>query len=190
MGHTGSIQWAIVSTRFSWMFRYNSESSPPARNAMGWPSAFRERPGRRFFRQSRSGPVFNRCLDAASIYHVVRGIVLDQLNDWLRLHGVWFSIDVSTATQCILGGMGGSFGYGPDHHDISMRMARAVESSMWRAYLIGRWIKNRNWNFLGETVEMKTKLTLTAENVHPILDAAAHTPLSELRRRESRLYES
>jgi len=36
------------------------------------------------------------------------GIVLDHLNAWLRPHGVWFPVDVSTAAQCTLGGMAGN----------------------------------------------------------------------------------
>ncbi|MEO6929968.1 MAG: FAD-binding oxidoreductase, partial [Casimicrobiaceae bacterium] len=36
------------------------------------------------------------------------GIVLDQLNAWLRPKGVWFAVDVSTSAQCTLGGMAGN----------------------------------------------------------------------------------
>ncbi len=36
------------------------------------------------------------------------GIVLDQLNAWLKPHGMWFPVDVSTAAQCTLGGMAGN----------------------------------------------------------------------------------
>ena len=36
------------------------------------------------------------------------GIVLDKLNAWLRPHGLWFPVDVSTAAQCTLGGMAGN----------------------------------------------------------------------------------
>ncbi|QAA92731.1 FAD-binding and (Fe-S)-binding domain-containing protein [Pollutimonas thiosulfatoxidans] len=36
------------------------------------------------------------------------GIVLDHLNAWLRPHGVWFPVDVSTSAQCTLGGMAGN----------------------------------------------------------------------------------
>ncbi|MDS1142063.1 FAD-linked oxidase C-terminal domain-containing protein [Pusillimonas sp. SM2304] len=36
------------------------------------------------------------------------GIVLDHLNAWLKPHGVWFPVDVSTAAQCTLGGMAGN----------------------------------------------------------------------------------
>jgi FAD/FMN-containing dehydrogenase/Fe-S oxidoreductase len=36
------------------------------------------------------------------------GLVLDQLNAWLRPHGVWFPVDVSTAAQCTIGGMAGN----------------------------------------------------------------------------------
>jgi FAD/FMN-containing dehydrogenase/Fe-S oxidoreductase len=36
------------------------------------------------------------------------GIVLDHLNAWLKPHGVWFPVDVSTAAQCTIGGMAGN----------------------------------------------------------------------------------
>jgi FAD/FMN-containing dehydrogenase/Fe-S oxidoreductase len=36
------------------------------------------------------------------------GVVLDQLNDFLRPHGVWFPVDVSTSAQATIGGMAGN----------------------------------------------------------------------------------
>ena len=36
------------------------------------------------------------------------GIVLDHLNAWLKPHGLWFPVDVSTSAQCTLGGMTGN----------------------------------------------------------------------------------
>lgn len=36
------------------------------------------------------------------------GIVLDHLNAWLKPHGLWYPVDVSTAAQCTLGGMAGN----------------------------------------------------------------------------------
>ena len=36
------------------------------------------------------------------------GIVLDHLNAWLRPHGLWYPVDVSTSAQCTLGGMAGN----------------------------------------------------------------------------------
>ncbi|HEV7814098.1 MAG TPA: FAD-linked oxidase C-terminal domain-containing protein [Janthinobacterium sp.] len=36
------------------------------------------------------------------------GLVLDHLNAWLKPHGLWFPVDVSTAAQCTLGGMAGN----------------------------------------------------------------------------------
>ncbi len=53
----------------------------------------------------------NRVLDfnlEAMTVTVEPGIVLDHLNAWLKPHGVWFPVDVSTAAQCTLGGMAGN----------------------------------------------------------------------------------
>ena len=36
------------------------------------------------------------------------GLVLDDLNRWLKPHGLWFPVDVSTAAQCTIGGMAGN----------------------------------------------------------------------------------
>jgi len=36
------------------------------------------------------------------------GVVLDHLNAWLKPHGLWFPVDVSTSAQCTLGGMAGN----------------------------------------------------------------------------------
>ena len=36
------------------------------------------------------------------------GVVLDHLNAWLRPHGLWFPVDVSTSAQCTIGGMAGN----------------------------------------------------------------------------------
>ncbi len=49
--------------------------------------------------------VFDR--DAMTVT-VEPGIVLDALNAWLKPHGLWFPVDVSTSAQCTLGGMTGN----------------------------------------------------------------------------------
>jgi len=36
------------------------------------------------------------------------GVVLDELNAWLKPHGLWFPVDVSTAAQATIGGMAGN----------------------------------------------------------------------------------
>jgi FAD/FMN-containing dehydrogenase/Fe-S oxidoreductase len=36
------------------------------------------------------------------------GMVLDTLNAWLKPHGLWFPVDVSTGAQCTIGGMAGN----------------------------------------------------------------------------------
>src|SRR5437764_259792 len=48
-------------------------------------------------------------LDAANRTCVVEpGIVLDDLNRQLRKHGLWFPVDVSTASRATIGGMAGN----------------------------------------------------------------------------------
>ena len=36
------------------------------------------------------------------------GLVLDELNGYLKPHGLWFPVDVSTSAQCTIGGMAGN----------------------------------------------------------------------------------
>jgi FAD/FMN-containing dehydrogenase/Fe-S oxidoreductase len=64
-------------------------------------------------------------LDAMTVT-VEPGIVLDALNAWLKPHGVWFPVDVSTSAQCTLGGMAGnnscgsrSIAYGNMVHNVA-----------------------------------------------------------------------
>ncbi|WP_118183048.1 FAD-binding and (Fe-S)-binding domain-containing protein [Paraburkholderia phosphatilytica] len=45
---------------------------------------------------------------AARTVTVEPGVVLDHLNAWLKPHGLWFPVDVSTAAQCTIGGMTGN----------------------------------------------------------------------------------
>jgi FAD/FMN-containing dehydrogenase/Fe-S oxidoreductase len=53
----------------------------------------------------------NRILDfdqAACTVVVQPGVVLDRLNAYLKPHGLWFPVDVSTSAQATLGGMAGN----------------------------------------------------------------------------------
>ncbi|NUU03011.1 FAD-binding and (Fe-S)-binding domain-containing protein [Herbaspirillum robiniae] len=53
----------------------------------------------------------NRVVDfdpAGMSVTVEPGMVLDHLNAWLKPHGLWFPVDVSTAAQCTIGGMAGN----------------------------------------------------------------------------------
>ena len=45
--------------------------------------------------------------DAMTV-EVQPGLVLDHLNAWLKPHGLWFPVDVSTSAQATLGGMAGN----------------------------------------------------------------------------------
>jgi FAD/FMN-containing dehydrogenase/Fe-S oxidoreductase len=60
------------------------------------------------------------------------GVVLDALNAWLKPHGVWFPVDVSTSAQATLGGMAGnnscgsrSIAYGNMVHNV-----HAIEATL------------------------------------------------------------
>jgi FAD/FMN-containing dehydrogenase/Fe-S oxidoreductase len=64
------------------------------------------------------------------------GIVLDALNAWLRPHGVWFPVDVSTSAQATLGGMAGnnscgsrSIAYGNMVHNVVAADALLVDGT-------------------------------------------------------------
>ena len=63
--------------------------------------------------------------DAMTV-EVESGIVLDHLNAWLKPHGVWVAVDVSTSAQATLGGMAGnnscgsrSIAYGNMVHNVA-----------------------------------------------------------------------
>ena len=63
---------------------------------------------------------------AALTVTVEPGIVLDALNAWLKAHGLWFPVDVSTSAQATLGGMAGnnscgsrSIAYGNMVHNVA-----------------------------------------------------------------------
>jgi len=75
---------------------------------------------------------------AARTVTVEPGIVLDELNSWLRKHGLWFPVDVSTSAQATLGGMAGnnscgsrSLYYGNMVHNVAaldVRLADGTEA--------------------------------------------------------------
>lgn len=53
----------------------------------------------------------NNIIDFDPVTRIVTvepGVVLDHLNAWLKPHGLWFPVDVSTAAQCTIGGMAGN----------------------------------------------------------------------------------
>jgi FAD/FMN-containing dehydrogenase/Fe-S oxidoreductase len=67
------------------------------------------------------------------------GVVLDRLNAWLKPHGVWFPVDVSTSAQATLGGMAGnnscgsrSIAYGNMVHNVRAIEARLMDGSAVR----------------------------------------------------------
>jgi FAD/FMN-containing dehydrogenase len=73
------------------------------------------------------------------------GIVLDHLNAWLKPHGLWFPVDVSTAAQCTLGGMAGnnscgsrSIEYGNMVHNVSAIDAVLADGTQGRFGRLGQ----------------------------------------------------
>jgi FAD/FMN-containing dehydrogenase/Fe-S oxidoreductase len=67
------------------------------------------------------------------------GIVLDRLNAFLRPHGLWFPVDVSTSAQATIGGMAGnnscgsrSIRYGNMVHNVTAIDARLADGSEFR----------------------------------------------------------
>jgi FAD/FMN-containing dehydrogenase/Fe-S oxidoreductase len=67
------------------------------------------------------------------------GLVLDALNAWLKPHGVWFPVDVSTSAQCTLGGMAGnnscgsrSIAYGNMVHNVVAIDAMLADGTLAR----------------------------------------------------------
>ena len=67
------------------------------------------------------------------------GVVLDALNAWLKPHGLWFPVDVSTSAQATLGGMAGnnscgsrSIAYGNMVHNVQAIDARLADGTLMR----------------------------------------------------------
>jgi FAD/FMN-containing dehydrogenase/Fe-S oxidoreductase len=67
------------------------------------------------------------------------GVVLDRLNAFLRPHGLWFPVDVSTSAQATIGGMAGnnscgsrSIRYGNMVHNVAAIDARLADGAEFR----------------------------------------------------------
>jgi FAD/FMN-containing dehydrogenase/Fe-S oxidoreductase len=79
-------------------------------------------------------------LDASARTVVVQpGVVLDQLNAFLKPHGLWYPVDVSTSAQATLGGMAGnnscgsrSIRYGNMVHNVNAVEASLTDGSHYR----------------------------------------------------------
>jgi FAD/FMN-containing dehydrogenase/Fe-S oxidoreductase len=84
-------------------------------------------------------------VDAGSRTALVQpGMVLDALNAKLRVHGLWFPVDVSTSAQATLGGMAGnnscgsrSIAYGNMVHNVLAIDAVTAEGKRWRFGAMG-----------------------------------------------------
>jgi FAD/FMN-containing dehydrogenase/Fe-S oxidoreductase len=67
------------------------------------------------------------------------GVVLDQLNAWLKPHGLWYPVDVSTSAQATIGGMAGnnscgsrSIHYGNMVHNVAAIDAVLADGAQYR----------------------------------------------------------
>jgi Fe-S oxidoreductase/FAD/FMN-containing dehydrogenase len=72
-------------------------------------------------------------------------MVLDHLNAWLKPHGLWFPVDVSTAAQCTIGGMAGnnscgsrSIEYGNMVHNVAAIDAVLADGTLGRFQRLDR----------------------------------------------------
>ena len=86
---------------------------------------------------------------AARTITVEPGIVLDHLNTWLKPHGLWFPVDVSTSAQCTIGGMAGnnscgsrSIEYGNMVHNVTAIDAVLADGTQGRFERLDRMEKN------------------------------------------------
>lgn len=77
------------------------------------------------------------------------GMVLDHLNAWLKPHGLWFPVDVSTAAQCTIGGMAGnnscgsrSIEYGNMVHNVAAIDVVLADGSQGRFERLDRMQQN------------------------------------------------
>ncbi|MDB5772705.1 MAG: lactate dehydrogenase, partial [Burkholderia sp.] len=61
------------------------------------------------------------------------GIVLDHLNAWLKPHGLWFPVDVSTSAQCTIGGMTGNNSCGSRSLHYGNMVHNVVSVDAWLA---------------------------------------------------------
>ena len=86
---------------------------------------------------------------AARTVTVEPGMVLDRLNAWLKPHGLWFPVDVSTAAQCTIGGMAGnnscgsrSIEYGNMVHNVTAIDAVLADGTLGRFERLDRMAQN------------------------------------------------
>src|SRR5450830_139223 len=59
------------------------------------------------------------------------GVVLDQLNAYLKPHGLWFPVDVSTSAQATLGGMAGNNSCGSRSIRYGIMVHNVVGAKAW-----------------------------------------------------------
>ena len=69
---------------------------------------------------------------AAATVCVQPGVVLDQVNAWLKPHGLWYPVDVSTSAQATIGGMAGNNSCGPPsiRHGNTVPKRRAIDAGL------------------------------------------------------------
>ncbi|NIC05536.1 FAD-binding and (Fe-S)-binding domain-containing protein [Billgrantia bachuensis] len=92
------------------------------------------------------------------------GIVLDHLNAWLKPHGLWYPVDVSTSAQCTIGGMAGNNSCGSR----SIRYGNMVHNVLG----INAWLADgdeANFGFIDE-LDGNRKVRLLAERMQAIAE--------------------
>ncbi|PMR73316.1 FAD-binding and (Fe-S)-binding domain-containing protein [Billgrantia endophytica] len=96
------------------------------------------------------------------------GIVLDHLNAWLKPHGLWYPVDVSTSAQCTIGGMVGnnscgsrSIRYGNMVHNVLGVEARLADGSEVSFGFVDEMAERSQARLLAD------KLKVIAEKVGP-----------------------
>ncbi|MFQ3789173.1 FAD-binding and (Fe-S)-binding domain-containing protein [Halomonas sp. A29] len=95
------------------------------------------------------------------------GVVLDHLNAWLKPHGLWFPVDVSTSAQCTLGGMTGNNSCGSR----SIRYGNMVHNVLG----VDAWLADGSEGHFGffDELPLKGRERALAERVKAIAEGVA-----------------
>jgi FAD/FMN-containing dehydrogenase/Fe-S oxidoreductase len=107
------------------------------------------------------------------------GMVLDHLNAWLKPHGLWFPVDVSTAAQCTLGGMAGNNSCGSR----SLYYGNMVHNVLG----IDAWLADGTTSHFGHLDDMRAAASsTTAPRMQRLIDTVAAIAAREREEIEAR----